>query len=82
MWYDADIDRIMSRTSKRPVPLGRVQPGEALAFGLVLSALSVLTLGVVVNWLAGALLAFTIFFYAVIYTMWLKRSTPPAPFPR
>ena len=76
MWYDADIDRIMSRTSKRPVPLGRVQPGEALAFGLVLSALSVLTLGVVVNWLAGALLAFTIFFYAVIYTMWLKRSTP------
>ncbi len=76
MWYDADIDNVMSRTSKRPVPLGRVLPGEALAFGLVLSALSVLTLGVLVNWLSASLLAFTIFFYAVIYTMWLKRSTP------
>jgi protoheme IX farnesyltransferase len=76
MWYDADIDHVMSRTSKRPVPLGRVLPGEALAFGLVLSALSVLTLGVLVNWLSASLLAFTIFFYAVIYTMWLKRSTP------
>ncbi len=76
MWYDADIDNLMSRTSKRPVPLGRVLPGEALAFGLVLSALSVLTLGVLVNWLSASLLAFTIFFYAVIYTMWLKRSTP------
>ena len=76
MWYDADIDYVMSRTSKRPVPLGRVLPGEALAFGVVLSALSVLTLGVLVNWLSASLLAFTIFFYAVIYTMWLKRSTP------
>ncbi len=76
MWYDADIDRIMSRTAGRPVPSGRMQPSEALGFGLVLSVLSVLTLGVLVNWLAAGLLAFTIFFYAVIYTMWLKRWTP------
>jgi protoheme IX farnesyltransferase len=66
----------MARTSRRPVPSGRVAPGEALVFGVVLSALSVITLGVFVNWLAGTLLAFTIFFYAVVYTMWLKRSTP------
>ncbi|MDE2364390.1 MAG: UbiA family prenyltransferase, partial [Hyphomicrobiales bacterium] len=76
MWYDADIDALMSRTRLRPVPSGRVAPHEALAFGLVLSALSVFTLGVVTNWLAAFLLAFTIFFYAVIYTMWLKRWTP------
>ncbi len=77
MWYDADIDARDDRAPpSRPIPAGRVLPGEALAFGLVLSVLSVMTLGVLVNWLAGALLAFTIFFYAVIYTMWLKRSTP------
>ncbi len=76
MWYDADIDALMSRTKTRPVPAGRVSPGEALSFGLVLSALSVFTLGIVSNWLAASLLAFTIFFYAVIYTMWLKRWTP------
>jgi protoheme IX farnesyltransferase len=76
MWYDADIDAVMTRTAKRPIPSGRIEPGQALAFGIVLSALSVLTLGLLVNWTAGALLAFTIFFYAVIYTMWLKRSTP------
>jgi protoheme IX farnesyltransferase len=76
MWYDADIDAVMTRTASRPVPSGRVLPGEALVFGLILSALSVMTLGVLVNWLSAALLAFTIFFYAVIYTMWLKRSTP------
>ena len=76
MWYDADIDAVMSRTAGRPVPSGRVRPGEALAFGLVLSVLSVLTLGVLVDWLAASLLAFTIFFYVVVYTMWLKRSTP------
>ena len=76
MWYDADIDAVMSRTATRPIPAGRVQPGEALTFGLILSALSVMTLGVLVNWLSAALLAFTIFFYAVIYTMWLKRWTP------
>jgi protoheme IX farnesyltransferase len=76
MWYDADIDAVMTRTASRPVPSGRVTPGEALSFGLVLSALSVMTLGVLANWLSAALLAFTIFFYAVIYTMWLKRWTP------
>ena len=76
MWYDADIDAIMSRTAGRPVPSGRVTPGEALVFGLFLSLLSVMTLGLVANWLAAGLLAFTIFFYAVVYTMWLKRWTP------
>lgn len=76
MWYDADIDAVMSRTAKRPIPSGRVQPREALAFGLTLSAFSVVILGLAVNWLSAGLLAFTIFFYAVIYTMWLKRSTP------
>ncbi|MEJ6781225.1 heme o synthase [Aminobacter sp. Piv2-1] len=76
MWYDADIDAVMTRTAKRPVPMGKVSPREALTFGLVLSVLSVMTLGVLVNWLSAALLAFTIFFYAVVYTMWLKRWTP------
>ena len=76
MWYDADIDAVMSRTVKRPIPSGRIRPEEALAFGLTLSAFSVVILGLVVNWLSAGLLAFTIFFYAVIYTMWLKRSTP------
>ena len=76
MWYDADIDAIMSRTRERPVPAGRVSATEALAVGLSLSALSVAVLGFGVNWLSAGLLAFTIFFYAVIYTIWLKRSTP------
>lgn len=76
MWYDADIDAVMTRTAGRPVPSGRVTPGEALSFGLVLSVLSVMTLGVLINWLSASLLAFTIFFYAVVYTMWLKRWTP------
>ena len=76
MWYDADIDAIMSRTARRPIPAGKVTPEEALAFGLTLSAFSVLVLGLAVNWLSAGLLAFTIFFYAVVYTMWLKRSTP------
>jgi len=76
MWYDADIDRVMKRTAKRPVPAGKVEPGEALTLGLWLSAISVAMLGLATNWLAAGLLAFTIFFYAVIYTMWLKRSTP------
>jgi protoheme IX farnesyltransferase len=75
MWYDADIDRKMARTATRPVPSGRVKPSEALAFGLVLSIGSVAILGLAANWLAAGLLAFTIFFYAVIYTMWLKRWT-------
>jgi protoheme IX farnesyltransferase len=76
MWYDADIDAMMSRTANRPIPRGRIAPGEVLGFGLILSAFSVTTLALAVNWLAAGLLAFTIFFYAVIYTMWLKRSTP------
>jgi len=76
MWYDADIDARMLRTARRPVPTGRVQPGEALAFGLTLAGFSVVVLGLLVNLLAAALLAFTIFFYAVVYTAWLKRSTP------
>jgi protoheme IX farnesyltransferase len=75
-WWDADIDAAMKRTAQRPVPAGRIEPGEALGFGVGLSILSVLTLAVVANPLAAALLAFTIFFYAVVYTMWLKRSTP------
>ncbi|MGD9657064.1 MAG: heme o synthase [Methylocystis sp.] len=76
MWYDADIDALMTRTRKRPIPAGRLDPESALAFGLVLAALSVFTLGYVANWFAAALLAFTIFFYVAIYTMWLKRWTP------
>jgi heme o synthase len=76
MWYDADIDAVMTRTARRPIPAGRILPKEALAFGLTLSAFSVAILGLAVNWFAAGLLAFTIFFYAVIYTMWLKRSTP------
>ncbi len=76
MWYDADIDAVMKRTAKRPVPAGKVPAGEALTLGLWLSALSVVMLGLATNWVAAALLAFTIFFYAVVYSMWLKRATP------
>ncbi len=76
MWYDADIDALMTRTSTRPVPAGIIGADEALSFGLILSTFSVLVLGLAANWVAAGLLAFTIFFYAVIYTMWLKRSTP------
>ncbi len=76
MWYDRDIDAVMSRTKDRPIPAGKVTAEQALTFGLILSGLSVLVLGVLVNYVAAALLAFTIFFYAVVYTMWLKRSTP------
>ena len=76
MWYEADIDGVMARTRSRPIPAGRLEREEALAFGLVLAGVSILTLGLVANWLAAALLAFTIFFYVVIYTMWLKRATP------
>ena len=75
MAYEGDIDALMSRTANRPIPRGRITPGEAMAFGLTLAFFSVMTLGILVNWLAGALLAFTIFFYVVIYTMWLKRWT-------
>jgi protoheme IX farnesyltransferase len=75
MWYDADIDAIMSRTANRPIPAGIITPDAALTFGLTLAFISVLILGVAVNPLSGALLAFTIFFYAFIYSHWLKRST-------
>jgi protoheme IX farnesyltransferase len=76
MAYEADIDARMSRTVKRPIPAGKLTAGDAYGFGLTLSVLSVLVLGVLVNWAAGAWLAFTIFFYAVVYTVWLKRATP------
>jgi len=76
MWYDADIDAAMTRTAGRPIPRGRISPDEALVFGVVLAAGSVICLGLMVNWVAAALLALTIAFYVVVYTMWLKRSTP------
>ena len=76
MWYDADIDAVMTRTADRPIPAGRVTRGEALGFGMTLAVGSVAVLGLAANWLAAGLLAFTIFFYVAIYTMWLKRSTP------
>lgn len=76
MWWDADIDQVMKRTQTRPLPSGRVAPGEALSVGLVLSCFAVVMLGLATNLVAAGLLAFTIFYYAVIYTMWLKRWTP------
>jgi heme o synthase len=76
MWWDADIDAVMKRTARRPVPSGRVEGGEALAIGLALSGISVVMLALATNLMAAALLAFTIFFYAVVYSMWLKRLTP------
>jgi protoheme IX farnesyltransferase len=76
MCYDADIDARMGRTAARPIPRGRITRGEAAGFGLTLAVFSVVTLGLLVNWVAAALLAFTISFYVVIYTIWLKRSTP------
>src|SRR5258707_4605970 len=75
MWYESDIDALMSRTVNRPIPRGRVTRPEALAFGMILAFFSVMTLGILVNWFAAALLAFTIFSYVVIYTMALKRWT-------
>ncbi|MCC5957910.1 MAG: protoheme IX farnesyltransferase [Rhodobacteraceae bacterium] len=76
MWWDADIDSVMKRTAKRPVPAGKIDAREAMSLGFALSGISVIMLWLATNALAGALLAFTIFFYAVIYTMWLKRATP------
>ena len=76
MWYDSDIDAVMKRTAKRPIPAGKVTRDEALAIGLTLSVFACVFLGLATNWLAAGLLAFTIFFYVVIYTMWLKRATP------
>lgn len=75
MALEGDIDAKMSRTANRPIPRGRVTRPEAMAFGITLAFFSVMTLGILVNWIAGALLAFTIFFYVVIYTMGLKRWT-------
>ncbi|MET3838285.1 heme o synthase [Bradyrhizobium sp. OAE829] len=76
MWYDADIDAVMARTAMRPIPSGRVSRPEALVFGLMLGSCAILALGTLLNLAAAALLAFTIFFYVVVYTMWLKRRTP------
>jgi len=75
MWYDADIDAKMRRTRGRPVPAGKVQGADALTLGVVLSLFSVMLMGMGLNWFAAGLLAFTILFYAVVYTMWLKRWT-------
>lgn len=76
MWYDRDIDAVMKRTALRPIPQGRVNPDEALAFGVVLSVAPVLLLGLAVNWVAAALLALASAFYVFVYTIWLKRRTP------
>tara|TARA_R110000868_G_scaffold119351_1_gene316201 strand:- start:5 stop:880 length:876 start_codon:yes stop_codon:yes gene_type:complete len=75
-WYESDIDAVMKRTSGRPLPAGRMDRETALHFGIGLSVFSVLLMGVAVNWFSAAFLAFSIFFYAVVYTIWLKRSTP------
>ena len=76
MWYDRDIDAVMARTAHRPIPTGRVAPGEALGFGVFLAVASVAMMGLMVNWVAGALLALAILFYVFVYTIWLKRRTP------
>jgi len=76
MWYDADIDGIMNRTSARPIPAGKISASNALGYGIVLAVISVLLMGLATNLTAAGVLAFSIFYYAVIYTMWLKRRTP------
>jgi protoheme IX farnesyltransferase len=76
MWYDRDIDAIMRRTAGRPSPTGRMMPGEALGFGVVLAGGAVLIMGLALNWVAAELLALTICFYVFVYTIWLKRRTP------
>src|SRR5712672_1058778 len=76
MWYDRDIDAVMRRTASRPLPAGRMTPGEALGFGTVLAVGSTVVMGLAVNWAAAALLALTIAFYVLVYTIWLKRRTP------
>src|SRR5437588_5103829 len=76
MWYDRDIDAVMRRTAMRPLPSGRMMPGEALGFGVVLAVGSVAVMGLAVNWVAAQLLALTIAFYVFVYTIWLKRRTP------
>ena len=74
-WYDRDIDQLMVRTRDRPIPKGKIHPSDALTFGVITSMLSIIILGLSINWLAASLLAFTILFYAIIYTVWLKRYT-------
>ena len=76
MWYDRDIDAVMARTRGRPIPQGRIAPAEALSFGVVLSLLSVMFMGLAVNWLSAALLALASAYYVFVYTIWLKRRTP------
>ena len=76
MWYDRDIDALMNRTSRRPIPAGRVDPGEALVFGVVLAVASVIVMALATNVVAAAWLALSIAFYVFVYTMWLKRRTP------
>ncbi len=76
MWYERDIDAVMARTKNRPLPQGRIEPAEALAFGVVLTFLSVGLMGLALNWTAAFLLGFANFFYVMVYTVWLKRRTP------
>src|SRR6478736_7691355 len=76
MWYDADIDAVMARTARRPIPRGKVSPGEALAFGIALGVGAVALLALATNFAAAALLAAAILFYVIVYTAWLKRRTP------
>lgn len=76
MWYDRDIDALMKRTKNRPLPAGRIIPAEALSFAVILSVCSVITMGIALNWVAAAILAFANLFYTLVYTMWLKRRTP------
>lgn len=75
-WWEADIDAVMKRTANRPLPSGRLEPEQALAFAIILAVASVVTLGFATNWVAAGWLAFSIFFYAVVYTIWLKPRTP------
>ena len=76
MWYDRDIDAVMKRTAKRPIPAGRIAPNDALAYGLILAVTAVIVMGLATNWFAAMLLTGSVFYYVVIYTMWLKRRTP------
>jgi protoheme IX farnesyltransferase len=76
MWYDRDIDAVMRRTARRPIPAGRIAPNAALGFGLTLAIASVVVMGLATNWVAAGWLAFSILFYVLVYTMWLKRRTP------
>ena len=76
MWFDRDIDAVMKRTKNRALPLGRMHPDDALSFGIILSVLSTMMMGIALNWMAAGIMAFANLFYVVIYTIWLKRLTP------